>query len=113
MNRAERRRQEREARKNGDVINAVNNDKVLKRYTEEEFSQFIYDIQYKARIETIHQLLAAFALAEHRVHKHGHVRVKRSLDYINQLMDDINNEKTNFEKIKEECIKEIGINFIL
>ena len=113
MNRAERRRQEREARKNGDAVNPVNNNKVLKRYTEEEFLDFIYNIEYKARIETIHQLLAAFALAEHRVHKHGHVRVKRSLDYVNKLMDDINSGRTDFEKIKEECIEEVGINFIL
>lgn len=111
MNRAERRRQEREAKKLKGLVPVQKDDGVLKRFTKEEFQEFVFDVDYQARIETIEMMMTVFALAEHRVHKHGYTRVKRTADYVDQLMDDIVNKKTTFKQIKEDCLNEVGINF--
>lgn len=112
MNRAERRRQEREARKFKGPIPVKNEEIVTKKFTRDEFQQFIFDVDYAARVDTINMMMTAFALAEHRVHKHGHIRVRRTLEYVDQLMDDINNKKTTFEQIKQDCLNEVGFNFV-
>lgn len=109
MGREERRRQERLARLNG---NKPKSDPVLKRFTQDEFEQFVFDIDYKARIETINMMMTAFALAEHRVHKHGHARIGKTLNYVDQLMDDVINEKATWEQYVEECLAETGWGFI-
>lgn len=89
-----------------------NEETVLKRFTRDEFQQFVFDVDYQARMETLDMMMTVFALAEHRVHKHGYTRTKRTLDYVDQLMDDINNKKITFEQIKQDCLNEVGLNFV-
>lgn len=110
MGRAERRKQERLDRLNSTTSK---HDVVRKRYTQEEFDKLIQQVDYQARLETVQMMMTAFALAEHRIHKFGHTRVKRTIDYVEQLMDDINHDKASFEQYREDCLKEIGINFVL
>lgn len=112
MNREQRRKQEREARKMKGVVSAIPENKVLKRFTEDEFQQFIFDIDYQARVDTINMMMTAFALAEHRIHKHGHARIGKTLNYVNELMDNVINRKATWAQYAEECLNETGWRFI-
>lgn len=111
MNRAERRRLEREARKNGPEVPVKNEDKVIKRYTQEEFGRLLYDTEFNARAHATEMMIVTYALAEHRLYGFGKTRAKRTFNYVESLMNDINTGKTTYEKLKQECAKELGIMF--
>ena len=104
MNRADRRRQERESRKNSE-------NKVLKRYTQEEFGQLLYDTEFSARAHATEMMIVAYSLANHRLYGHGRTRTKRTYEYVGKLMQDLSDGKLTYKELKEECAKETGINF--
>lgn len=110
-NRAERRRQERESRKSKKPIPAIPEDMVLKRYTQAEFGQLIYDTEFSARAHATEMMIVAYSLAEHRLYKHGKTRVKRTYDYVASLMNDINEGRVTYAELKQQCTEETGVKF--
>lgn len=71
------------------------------------------EIKKKASHETsrydTEALMTCFALAEHRLFGFGAKRIMRSLQYINDLMNDILTEKAVMEDYIKELEKETGI----
>ena len=54
-------------------------------------------------------LMTCFALAEHRLYGYGPKRIMRSLQYIDDLMGDILNDKATIDDYKRELEEEAGV----
>lgn len=57
----------------------------------------------------VEALMTCFALAEHRIHGFGEKRIMRTLQYIDEMMGDIINDRTNIDELKKELEEEAGI----
>lgn len=95
MNRAERRRAEKAAKKE--------DKKIVLTMKELE------TIKTQVRVETATALVPCFALAEHRVHKFGKVRALRTLNYLDILMTSYINGTMKIEDFIKQCEDELGI----
>lgn len=89
MNRAERRRLERET-----------------TTSERKKSQ----IRKETRNFDAELLMTCFALANHRLWGHDRDEVMKSLRYTNDLMDEILNGVSNLNTFKRELQNEVGVN---
>ena len=103
MGRAERRRQERQEKLEARRGN------LLPRMSKEELAVMRERTSYETSKNNVEMLMTCFALAEHRLYKFGHKRIVRSLRYIEQLMEYINNDKATIEDYKKELEAETGI----
>lgn len=101
MNRAERRRidrnKSREPRQRGVRLTAEDINNIKERISDE------------ASIATVDTLMTCFALAEHRVHKFGKKRLKRTIDYIDSLVDAMVIGKATLEDYKNALKEEADV----
>lgn len=101
MGRAEKRKAERQER--------IENRKGKILITPEELNRIKQDITYRASGFSTEALMTCFALANRRLYKHGAGRIIKSLQYIDQLMDDILKDKVTIEDYKKELEDETGV----
>jgi hypothetical protein len=101
MNRAERRKIERKE-KHGKGVTLSKN----------ELNSIKEQISDRASITTVDILMVCFALAEHRVHKFGKKRIKKTIDYIDSLVEMIVNGEATIEDYKRELKEETNVTII-
>lgn len=101
MGRAERRKMERRARiasKKDSVTLSRNDIRNMKDKLRNDISK--YDVE---------AMMTCFALAEHRVYGFGKKRVLRTLQYIDDLMEEILKNNATIEDYKEQLEQETGV----
>ena len=101
MRRAERRRTERR--------NRIEQKKNTQNMTYQELGAMKEKIRNDISHYNVEALMTCFALAEHRLYGFGHKRMMRSLNYIDELMGDIINDKATMEDYKKELEEETGV----
>lgn len=101
MNRAERRKIERKE-KHGKGVTLSKN----------ELNSIKEQISDRASITTVDILMVCFALAEHRVHKFGKKRIKKTIDYIDSLVEDIVNGNATLEDYKKALKEEADVTIV-
>lgn len=99
MNRAERRKAERN-----------NNNKIS--MTIEELNSIKEHISDETSIASVDILMTCFALAEHRMHGFGKKRIKKSIDYIDELIEGIVNGESTIEDYKKELKEETDVTIV-
>lgn len=57
----------------------------------------------------VEALMTCFALAEHRLYGFGKTRILRSLQYIDDLMGEVNDGKASIEDFKRELEEETNV----
>jgi hypothetical protein len=101
MGRAERRRAERRNRieeRKGKVLLSHSEINEIRRTASNDGS--VYGVE---------ALMTCYALALRRLYKFGRKRINRSLNYINDLMDDILEDRATMEDFKQILEDETGI----
>lgn len=101
MGRAERRRLERKERiedRKGKVALSRQELRHLREQVRDDVSGY-----------SVEALMTCFALAERRVHKFGQKRIFKSLQYVEDLMKDIIDDKATIEEYKKQLEDETGI----
>lgn len=101
MGRAEKRKEEHRnaiEKRKGKLLVSHSDLSELKRQERDRISR--YDVE---------ALMSCFALAEHRLYSFGHKRIMRSLQYIDQLMNAIVEDKAVMEDYLKELEDETGI----
>lgn len=104
MNRAERR-------KMGQIKKREPRQREV-RLTVEDINDIKERISDEASIATVDTLMTCFALAERRVYKFGKKRLKRTIDYIDSLVDDIVNGKATLEDYKKALKEEADVTIV-
>lgn len=99
MNRAERRKAER-------------NNKNKISLTREELNSIKEHISDEASIASVDILMTCFALAEHRMYGFGKKRIKKSIDYIDELVEGIVNGDCTIEDYKKELKDEADVTIV-
>ena len=101
MGRTERRRAERRNRieeRKGKVLLSYSEINEIRRTASNDGSAY-----------GVEALMTCYALALRRLYKFGRKRINRSLNYINDLMDDILEDKATIENYKQILEDETGI----
>lgn len=104
MNRAERRKAERNNKRD------IRKNEV--RLTEEELNEIKERVSDAASITSVDILMTCFALAEHRMHGFGKKRIKRTIDYIDDLVEGIVNGDSTIDEYKKELKEETDITVV-
>lgn len=104
MNRAERRRMDRnksrEPKENRVCL------------TIDDINRIKEDISDEVSIATVDTLMTCFALAERRLYRFGKKRLKRTIDYIDSLVDDIVNGKATLDDYKKALKEEADVTIV-
>ena len=99
MNRAERRKAERDAR--------VEEIEAMKKKKREDASkQKLID---ETRAFDVDMLMTCFALAEHQLHGFGKKRISKSIAKVTELMVDILNDRATLDEYKEELASDAKV----
>lgn len=101
MGRAERRRAERR--------NRIEQKKNTPNMTYQEIGEMKDKLRSDISKYNVESLLTCFALAEHRLYGFGYKRMMRTLNCIDFLMGDINNDIATMEDYKKELEEETGV----
>ena len=101
MGRAEKRRTERARR--------INNRKGKLLMSHQELRERDDSMRRDISSYDVEALMTCFALAERRLYKFGQKRLTRTLGYINELMDDIIEDKATIEDYKKIIEEETGV----
>lgn len=101
MGRAERRRTERR--------NRIENRKGKIPLSHSEIGEIKRQTREKVSAYNVESLMTCFALAEHRLYGFGQKRIMRSLQYIDELMGYILNDKATMEDYLKELEEETGV----
>lgn len=104
MGRAERRMMERRSR-----IEQKKEDKNKITMTREELKQLKDQIIEDTLNYNVEALFTCFALAQRELYGFGTKRITRTLQYIDDLMGDILNDKTTVEELKKKLTSETGV----
>lgn len=101
MGRAERRRRERMER-----IENKKNEVVL---TRQDIAKMKSDISQRVSAFSTESLMTCFALAEHRLHGHGYKRILKTINYVDELMNDILTGDALMEDYTKQLEEETGV----
>lgn len=104
MGRAERRMMERRNR-----IEQKKEEKNKIVMTREELRQFREQIVNDTLEYNVEALFTCFALAQRELYGFGTKRISRTLQYVDDLMGDVLNDKTTVEELKKKLESETGI----
>lgn len=104
MGRAERRMMERRNR-----IEQKKEDKNKITMTREELGQLKDQIIEDTLNYNVEALFTCFALAQHDIYGFGAKRISRTLQYVDDLMGDVLNDKTTIEDLKKKLENETGV----
>lgn len=101
MGRAERRRMERRER--------IENRKGKMVMSEKELRDYRKDVEQDVLNYNVEALFTCFALAQHKLYGFGGKRISRTLNYIDELMGAVINDKATIEDYKKELENETGV----
>ena len=104
MNRAERRKAERNNKRD------IRKNEV--RLTEEELNEIKERVSDAASITSVDILMTCFALAEHRMHGFGKKRIRKTIDYIDELVEGIVNGDSTIDEYKKELKEEADVTIV-
>lgn len=104
MNRAERRKAERNNKRD------IRKNEV--RLTREEMNKIKERISDDVSITSVDILMTCFALAEHRLYGFGKKRIKRTIDYIDDLVEGIVNGDSTIDEYKKELKEEADVTIV-
>ena len=104
MNRAERRKRNQESKRE-------EKRKMTTRVTlsKEELDSIRTRASNNASKYTVDTLMICFALAEHRMHGFGKKRIQKTIDYIDELVGEIINDKSTLDDYVNQLKEETGI----
>ncbi|MCC8049726.1 MAG: hypothetical protein LIP10_03570 [Clostridiales bacterium] len=101
LGRAERRKAERRAR--------IEDNKQTVRMHKSDINKLKDDVREEVSMYSVDMLLTCIGLAEHRLYGFGPTRIMRTLNYIDQLMGDINSDVCTMPEYVEALKEETGI----
>lgn len=101
MGRAERRLAERR--------NRIDENKNKITMTREELKQYKDKIVNDTLNYNVEALFTCFALAQHDIYGFGAKRISKTLQYIDDLMGDVTNDKITIEELKKKLEEETGV----
>lgn len=101
MGRVERRKAERYKR--------IERSKEEITMTRQELAEMRDKLSQNVLNYNVEALMTCFALAEHRLYGFGKTRILRSLQYIDDLMGEVNDGKTSIEDFKRELEEETNV----
>lgn len=101
MGRVERRKAERYKR--------IERSKEEVTMTRQELAEMRDKLSQNVLNYNVEALMTCFALAEHRLYGFGKTRILRSLQYIDDLMGEVNDGKTSIEDFKRELEEETNV----
>ena len=101
MGRAERRLKERR--------NRIEQKKSSVTMSRDDIRKMKQDISDEVSAYSVEALMTCFALANHRLYKHGPKRTMKTLQYIDELMGHIVDGSATIEDFKKELEEETGV----
>lgn len=101
MGRVERRKAERYKR--------IERSKEEITMTRQELAEMRDKLSQNVLNYNVEALMTCFALAEHRLYGFGKTRILRSLQYIDDLMGEVNDGKASIEDFKRELEEETNV----
>lgn len=101
MGRVERRKAERYKR--------IERSKEEVTMTRQELAEMRDKLSQNVLNYNVEALMTCFALAEHRLYGFGKTRILRSLQYIDDLMGEVNDGKASIEDFKRELEEETNV----
>ena len=101
MGRAERRLAERR--------NRIDENKNKITMTREELKQYKDKIVTDTLNYNVEALFTCFSLAQHDIYGCGAKRISKTLQYIDDLMGDVTNDRITIEELKKKLEEETGV----